>query len=163
MGGQHVKDRNVTHNTFVIERSYPTTPERVFAALADPDKKRRWFAAESSTQEVESFEMDFRVGGTERARYRFKSGSLFPGVPLINDASYQDIVPNQRVVVASTMTVGDKRISASLSTFELLPAKEGTNLIFTHQGAFFEGSDGPERREGGWQHLLELLGTELAS
>jgi len=32
----------VTHGTFVIERNYPTTPERVFAALADPKKKRRW-------------------------------------------------------------------------------------------------------------------------
>jgi uncharacterized protein YndB with AHSA1/START domain len=158
-----MEDRSVTHNTFVIERSYPTTPERVFAALADPDKKRRWFAAESTTQEVESFEMDFRVGGKERARYRFKSGSPFPGVALVNDASYQDIVPNQRVVVASTMTVGERRISASLATFELLPANEGTNLIFTHQGAFFEGSDGPERREGGWRRLLDLLEKELAN
>ena len=34
----------VIHSTFVIERNYPTTPERVFAALADPVKKRRWFA-----------------------------------------------------------------------------------------------------------------------
>ena len=35
---------SVTHSTFVIERSYPTTPERVFAAFADPAKKRRWLA-----------------------------------------------------------------------------------------------------------------------
>ena len=36
--------------------------------------------------------MDFRVGGSERARYRFKEGTPFPGTALTNDGSYQDIV-----------------------------------------------------------------------
>ncbi len=40
---------SVTHSTFVIERSYPTSPERVFAAFADPAKKRRWFAEGGSS------------------------------------------------------------------------------------------------------------------
>jgi len=29
----------VIHSTFVIERSYPATPERVFAAFADPGEE----------------------------------------------------------------------------------------------------------------------------
>ena len=41
------------------------------------------------------------------------------------------------------MTLGDRRISASLFTFEFLAAGKGTDLIFTHQGAFFERSGGP--------------------
>jgi hypothetical protein len=38
----------------------------------------------------------------------------------------------------------------------------GTELILTHQGAFFEGADGPEMREEGWRKLLERLNGEFA-
>jgi uncharacterized protein YndB with AHSA1/START domain len=155
-----MEQQSVIHSTFVIERSYPATPERVFAAFADPAKKRRWFV-ESDHHEVEHYEMDFRVGGKERARFRFKEGTPLKGIACTNDAVYQDIMPNRRVVSASTMTVGEKRISASLVTIELLPSQTGTDLICTHQGAFFEGADGPEMREEGWRKLLEQLTEEF--
>jgi uncharacterized protein YndB with AHSA1/START domain len=153
---------SVIHGTFVIEHSFPAAPDRVFAALADPAKKRRWFAEEGEGQMVESFEMDFRVGGSERARFRFKTGTPFPGTALVSDGTYLDIVEGRRIVIGSTMTLGDKRISASLLTFELLRTQRGTDLIFTHQGAFFEGSDGPKMREEGWHKLLEQLAGELS-
>jgi uncharacterized protein YndB with AHSA1/START domain len=152
--------QQVIHSTFVIERNYPVSPERVFAAFSDPGKKRRWFG-ESDGHDVEEFQMDFRVGGSERMVYRFKEGTPFPGVALVNEGHYEDIVPQQRIVTASTMTLGEKRISASLITIELLPAAKGTDLICTFQGAFFEGSDGPERREGGWQKLFDRLAIEV--
>jgi uncharacterized protein YndB with AHSA1/START domain len=72
-----------------------------------------------------------------------------------------DIVPARRVVIASTMTFGDRRISASLVTAEILPSGKSTQLILTHQGAFFEGSDGPQLREVGWQKLMDRLVQEL--
>jgi uncharacterized protein YndB with AHSA1/START domain len=133
----------------------------VFSAFADPCQKRRWFA-EGASHEIEEFEMDFRAGGVERLRYRFKEGTPFQGVVVINEGTFQDIVPERRVVTASAMSLGGKRISASLVTVELLPTDAGTDLICTHQGAFFEGADGPQIREAGWRHLLEQLAKELA-
>jgi uncharacterized protein YndB with AHSA1/START domain len=72
-----------------------------------------------------------------------------------------DIEQDRRIVFAYTMTVGEKRISASLATVELVAVGEGTRLTYTEQGAFFEGADGPQLREAGWSALLEKLGEEL--
>jgi uncharacterized protein YndB with AHSA1/START domain len=72
-------------------------------------------------------------------------------------------VPNRRIVLAYTVTLGAERISSSLATFELLPTEKGTDLIFTEQGAYFEGADGPQIRETGWKHLFQFLEDYLSS
>ncbi len=150
-----------THGTFVIERTYPTSPERVFAAFSDPAKKRRWFA-DTDEATAELHQMDFRVGGTERTKRRMGEDTPFPGTPLTNDTVYQDIVDQRRIVFAYTMSVGDQRISASLATIEIFPTAKGTKLTFTEQGAYFENSDGAKGREHGWGVLLDKLDAELA-
>ena len=150
----------VTHSTFTIERNYPVPPERVFAAFADPAKKRRWYA-EGNNRRPEVYELDFRVGGTERTQSRMGPNTPFPGAAITNHTIYQDIVLNSRIVFAYTMSLGDKRFSASLATVEFLPSDSGTRLVFTDQGAFFEGGDGPKMREEGWNHLLDSLAAEV--
>lgn len=149
------------HSTFVIERSYPKPPARVFSAFADPAKKRRWFA-EGEGHDIDEFELDFRIGGSERHRYRLNEGSPFPGVSITHQGRYQDIVPDKRIVSASTMDFGEKRITATLLTIEFLPTAEGTDLIITHQGAYIEWPDGPRIIEAGWRKLIDNLAAELA-
>ena len=144
-----MKEPSAIHNTFVLERNYTKPTESVFAAFADPSKKRRWYA-DNETIDVEEYALDFR------------EGSPFPGGALTNEGIYLDIVRYQRIVVASRMMLGDRLISASLVTIEFLPTETGTDMIFTHQGIFFEGSGGPEMREAGWNTLFEKLAKELA-
>jgi uncharacterized protein YndB with AHSA1/START domain len=157
----HQRDLSVIHSTFVIERSYPKPPQRLFSAFSSAPQKRRWFY-EGRLTEIEKYDLDFREGGSEHAHLRFKEGSPFPGVAMITETSYLDIAPHRRIVTSSTMTIGENRVSAALVTFEFLPTEEGTDLICTHQGAFFEGSGGPEMREEGWRKIFDNLEKHLA-
>jgi uncharacterized protein YndB with AHSA1/START domain len=152
---------SVNHSTFIIERNYAASPETVFAAWSDPAQKRRWYA-EGERGTVEAHNLDFRVGGSEHTT-TIIGGGPFKGTPLSNDSVYLDILPGQRIVFAYTMTLGDKRISASQATVEFLPDGKGTIMAFTEQGAFFEGSDGPEMREQGWKSLIGQLEKVLAN
>ncbi|MCU1236852.1 MAG: Activator of Hsp90 ATPase 1 family protein [Candidatus Solibacter sp.] len=156
-----MKEPSAIHATFVMERKYKAAPEKVFAAFADPAKKRRWFVESGGHELIEQYQMDFRVGGQERACFRFKEGTPVAGLICVTEGRYQDIVPDRRIVEASTMTIGGRRISASQVTIDLLPDEGGTELILTHQGAFFEGADGPQMREGGWRKLIDRLEGEL--
>jgi uncharacterized protein YndB with AHSA1/START domain len=151
---------SVTHSTFLIERNYAATPDRLFAAWSDPAQKRRWYA-EGERGSVEEHQLDFRVGGSEHTKTVI-GGGPFKGTSLTNDSVYLDIFPNQRIVFAYTMTLGDQRISVSLATVEFLPDGKGTIMAFTEQGAFFEGADGPEMREQGWKSLVGQLEKLLA-
>ena len=157
---------SIVHDTFVIERTYPAAPARVFAAFADAELKRRWFLIDASMAATESYQNDFRVGGKETSRFRFTGntpGGSPAGTMMGNDSIYMDIVENERIVVAYTMLVGDYRMSTSLATFQLVPEGEGTRLVFTEQAVFFDKSDGLRLRKEGWTYLLGKLADALAS
>ncbi|HWO11005.1 MAG TPA: SRPBCC family protein [Polyangiaceae bacterium] len=145
----------VIHKSFCIEHTYPTGAERVFRALSDPEKKRRWFA-EGEGFVVDSYTLDFRVGGFERTRFRFGDGPA-----MATDGVYLDIVKDRRVVFAYSMTLGGEPMSSSLGTMELVPAANGTLLRFTEHTAFVDGNDGSEARREGSLGLLEALAAEL--
>jgi uncharacterized protein YndB with AHSA1/START domain len=147
----------VVHRTLSLERTYPAPPARVFAAFGHSETKRRWIADETNC-EVEEFALDFRVGGFERTRFRF-TGSA----PVRNDTLFLDIVPEERIVFAYSLTAGQERASAALTTVELAPDGAGTRLLLTEQVAFLDGMDGAAGRRGGWGALLDRLGEVLTT
>ena len=100
--------------------------------------------------------MDVRVGGTERLSGRWQGGlvSTF-------DATYHDVIPNERLVYTYEMHLNDKKISISLATIQLRAEGERTSLIVTEQGAFLDGYDDVGSREHGTRFLLDALGASL--
>lgn len=150
-----MSERSTHHNTFVIERVYAASPQRVFKAFADPAAKARWFEGPAEWEKGPR-EFDFRVGGRER-----NSGGPKGGPVHRFDALYYDIVPNERIVYSYDMYLDATRISVSLTTVELKPAGAGTRLIFTEQGVFLDGYDDAGSREHGSRWLLEKLDEAL--
>jgi uncharacterized protein YndB with AHSA1/START domain len=146
--------RSVEHATFVIERKYEVSPERAFAAWADPEAKARWYV----DPDVQ-LELDFRVGGRERSR-----GTAPDGRAYRYEALYQDIVSAQRIVYTYDMFLEGTRISVSLATVEFTPVGDsGTHMVFTEQGAFLDGHESPAGRAEGMGSLLDALDKELQS
>ncbi len=150
-----MSERSVTHSTFVIERTYPASPARVFAAWATPAAKARWFACHDEWKPT-LHEMDFREGGRERLHTGPAGGTVHAF-----DGRYHDIVPNQRIVYSYEMRLDATRISVSLTTVEFIPSGTGTRLVFTEQGAFLDGLASPEEREEGTRVGLDNLASAL--
>jgi uncharacterized protein YndB with AHSA1/START domain len=148
--------RSSTHATFVIEREYAATPAKVFAAYADPKKKRRWFGGPAAWKSEHT--MDFRVGGKETS-----SGGPPGGVVHKMSGLYWDIVENERIVMAYEMHLDETRISVSLGTTELTPSRAGTKLTYTEQGVYLDGYDDAGSREHGTRELLSHLEAFLRS
>ena len=152
-----MKKRSVTHHTFCIERVYDASPARVFAAFAQAGPKRRWFVGDDegwTTHECSTSASWPRALAGRRAAPT--------GGPRISyDAHYQDIVPEERIVLAYDMHMNDERISVSLMTVELAAEGKGTKLKLTEQDAFLDGHDLPAAREQGTRDLLEKLGATL--
>lgn len=146
----------VVHATCVVERSFSKPAGVVFAALSDPDKVRRWMG-DGKHSEVIEFLCEFREGGRQVLRYKMNPGTPIAGQIITNEAWFHHIVPGERIVTASRMKMGERIFSASQVTFELVSRGMETDLIITHQGAFFEGSDGPTMREQGWNALADNL------
>lgn len=151
-----MSERSTAHATFTIERDYPGTPARAFAAWADPNIKRRWFAVSDGFTDI-THALDFRRGGREHWAGREPGGRLFT-----NETVYHDIVPDCRIVFSYTMDLDETRISASLATVQFEEIADGTRLVLTEQSAFFDGRDTPDQRQSGWTSLLERFNAVLA-
>jgi uncharacterized protein YndB with AHSA1/START domain len=144
----------VVHGTFTLERNYPVSAARLYAAWTDPEIKARWFIGPAGWQLVKR-ELDLRVGGREILE------GVFPdGLQTLFTARYHEVVPEQRLVWSYDLDYAGKHLSVSLATVEIRAAGRGAALRFTEQAAFLDGTDGTSSRERGTAaHLDRLAGV----
>lgn len=144
-------DTDVLHASFTLERTYPATPERVFAARADPALKRAWFVGGTGEHEL-----DFRVGGVER------NGNDLDGRALTFVSRYEEIVPDTRIVFTSVLAVDGAPATVSVNSVELTTEGDGCRLTLTQSSAYLDGREKPEWREEGTGSQLDALARVLA-
>ena len=148
-------ERSVTHATFVVERVYPATPARVFAAGPMRGQRRAGSGRrKKGSTNTPSTSVSAAANG---ARAATPNG----GRP----------IPMRRITSTSCRANGSsppmrctsmaRAFSVSLGTVELKPEGKGTRLKYTEQGAFLDGFDQPELREKGTADLLDALGRDI--
>ena len=147
-----MSEHSIAHSTFSLERTYRVAPQLVFAAWSDPGAKARWFGVPGGEHEL-----DFRVGGREVNR-----AQLDNGVQMEFESFYRDIVPDERIVYASTLSADDVVATVSTTTIQIESAPEGARLLLIEQATFLDGREQPDWRQRGTSDWLDRLGPELS-
>ncbi|WP_429911618.1 SRPBCC domain-containing protein [Glycocaulis sp.] len=145
----------LSHDTVRFDRSYDATPEQVFAAWADSEAMSRW-AVPGPDHELRYETSDFRVGGRDLARCGAKGDLRFQAEVL-----YLDIVQNERIVLAETISEDGKPMCAALVSVSLAADGKGTRQIVTCQVTEFVPGMADGYRHG-YGASLDNLAGELA-
>jgi len=131
----------------LITRTFDAPASLMFALWSQPEHFRKWMGPGSFT--CTECEMDFRVGGSYRAKIESAEGKVnpFSGV-------YREIVPNERLVF--TFAWNNDGPSADIETLITITFKEhdGKTTQMFHQTPFLNA----ERRDshvGGWTSAFE--------
>jgi uncharacterized protein YndB with AHSA1/START domain len=149
--------RSQTHATFVVERTYSAPVAQVWHALSDTAARDEWFGG-GPEFDVEDKSHDFRVGG-----HAVEDGQWHGGPRSRFDATYTDIVDQQRIVFTYDMWADERHMSTSITTIVLEPVGQDTLLTYTEQAVHFDGLDTVEGREQGTRGLLDNLGAYLVT
>jgi uncharacterized protein YndB with AHSA1/START domain len=104
-------------------------PDRVFAALVDPDALAAWLPPSGMSARFERF--DARPGGSYRMVLTYADASTDPGKTTadsdIVESRFIDIVPGVRVVQAVTFVTDDPDLTGTMTmTWEVTATNGGT-------------------------------------
>lgn len=138
----------LTKPSLTLKRRLKATPAQVFSAWTDPEKIVHWFGPHHATQDTVRAEMDVRVGGRYRIRFKTDDGESHEvgGV-------YREVVANSRLQFTWAWHSTPER--ESLVTVTVARDGDGTMLTLLHEQFFDE-----KAREGhtrGWTGTLEKL------
>jgi len=143
------------HDKIVMERTYNTSPARVFAAWESVEARLRWsipFPEAGAAYD----QAEFRVGGLDIMRCGLKSDMRF-----LAHVRYLEIINDARIVMAESIAEDGKIRAASLITVELEPAGKETKQTVTMQVSAIDGADMLDGYRVGWTAALDNIAKEF--
>ncbi len=154
-----MKERASQHATFVIERTYPATKDRVYRAFAEPAAKATWFVGPHGKGGASS---SAATTSAAAAASRSRAPSATATSPISTRCTTTSC-PGERLVYSYGMYLDGKPISVSLSTIVLEEsAAGGARLLYTEQIVFLDGYVDDGQRKFGTEGLFDQLGAALA-
>jgi uncharacterized protein YndB with AHSA1/START domain len=147
---------NTPIKQLVIERTFKSPPERVFAAFTEPDQLKKWWWPNGFT--CPAAEVDLRVGG------KYRLAMEWPGsIPAADQFShymggeYYEIDPPHRLVMSGRAVNDDQgELFATLIEVTFATCEGGTAL--TVRQSYFDPLPPAQAMAGAEQGWSEQLG-----
>ena len=131
----------------VLERTFATTPDRVFRAFTDPTWLARWLSPGNLV--VEEAISEAHPGG----RFRVAMRDPESGNPHVSNGVYREVTPNRRIVHTWQWEGSDLETLLLIDIDEL--AEGRTRLRLTH--ARFPDEAMAQMHNGGWTACIAKL------
>ena len=141
--------------SLTLVRRIAARPSIVFEAITTPEGVATWWGPDDAP--VLGAEMDARVGGAYRVRFRTLDGREHEA-----RGEFLEVVPPRRVVMSWRWAHGgepDEEGRTSRVEFDLAPIADGTELTFTHGGLATDVSR--DSHKWGWSGAFDKLVRRL--
>jgi uncharacterized protein YndB with AHSA1/START domain len=150
--------------TDTASRVIDAGPDRVFAALVDPEALAQWLPPSGMTGRFDGF--DARPGGSYRLVLTYDDASAgrgkATGASDVVEARFLDVVPNERVVQAVDFVSDDPAFTGTMTMTWSVTAEDGrTRVVIT--AADVPTGINPEDHAVGMQSSLANLAHLLES
>lgn len=139
--------------SLTLVRRIAARPSIVFEALTTPEGIAHWWGPDAGP--VLLAEIDLRVGGRFRVRFRKLDGSEHE-----SSGEYIEVIRPERLAM-SWRWQGGEDPGESLVEIDLRVVAEGTELTFTHSRLHDE--DSRRGHEEGWNGALDKLQRHLCT
>lgn len=149
---------HLVFDTFEIIEKFKKPKEKVFAAFANADQKKKWYGHDISNEKsAKKFTSDFKEGGKGYNCFTVPANEYMPEMFIEMKSTHQKIIDNDTIIVTYEGYANGSLFSVSITNFQFSDEANGSSLKLTNQTTYLENADGPEMRKMGYTELMKNL------
>lgn len=146
---------SVVEGTVTLSKEYAIPVRLVFRAWSQAEAQLVWGDPGAGwAMRFDAF--SFAVGKTDICRFGPVGGPEY-----VNENRYLQIVPERRIVYATTLVQDGTLTFAGTVAVQFDTVANGTRLTLIEQGFYFDGADDVSGHQSGWDGMLGALGRYL--